>query len=256
MTVIAVTSWRGVGTTTTGLLLAAAVAASGSEAWFVEADAAGGVLASRADGLDTSGGLERVAFAASDEPAHRSLANCARRLGQVNVVTGSWDPFQAWSTIASPRRPWVAGLARLDGTVVVDVGSMRGGNVPAWRVLDIADVVLVVATPEPASLTATVSWIDSKGQTSPGLAGLSTQPRLVVVDAPLTTGERFGPDVAGELGDRLVGWWPWEPKVIDHIHRGGGLDHRSIRRFALPRAAHATVESLLGRTRVQETVSV
>ena len=31
MTVIAVTSWRGVGTSTTGLLLAAAVAASGSE---------------------------------------------------------------------------------------------------------------------------------------------------------------------------------------------------------------------------------
>ena len=256
MTVIAVTSWRGVGTSTTGLLLAAAVAASGGDAWFVEADPAGGVLASRTEGLGVSGGLERVAFAGSDEPAHRSLAGCARRLGQVNVVTGAWDPFHAWSTIASPRRPWVDALGQLDGTVVVDVGSMRGGNVPAWRVLEVADLVVVVATSEPASLTSTVSWVDSKGQTAPGLAGLSSQPRLVVVDAPLTSGERFGPEVAGELGGRLVGWWPWEPKVIDHIYRGGGLDHRSIRCFALPRAAHSTVDLLLGPTRAQTPVSV
>lgn len=255
MTVVAVTSWRGVGASTTGLLLAAAVAASGSEAWFIEADAAGGVLASRAEGLDTSGGLERVAFAISDEPAHRALAGCARRLGSVNVVTGAWDPFRAWSTIASPRRLWVDGLGRLDGTVVVDIGSMRGGNVPAWRVLEVAEAVLVVASPEPASLTSTVSWIDSKGQTAPGLAGLSPPVRLVVVDAPVASGERFGPEVAAELGDRFVGWWPWEPKVIDHVYRGGGLDHRSIRRFALPRAVRATAELLVGRTPVHEAVS-
>lgn len=256
MTVVAMTSWRGIGTTTTGLLLAAAAAATSEEAWFVEADPAGGVLATRAEGLTGSGGLERVAFGATDEPAYRSLASCSRRLGQVHVLAGAWDPFHAWSTIVSPRRPWVDALHRLGGTVVVDVGSIRGGNVPAWRILEIADVVVLVSTAEPASLTSTVSWIDSKGQTAPGLTGLGTQPRVVVVDAPVASGERFGPDVAGELGERFAGWWPWEPKVVDHVHRGGGLDHRSIRRYALPRAAQATATSLLGRTRVNEVASL
>ena len=247
MTLIAVGSWRGTGTTTSALLLAAAVAAGGDQSWFVEADPAGGVLASRATDLAGCNSLGRVAFDPIGESAVRALEASARRLGRVNVVTGPWDSFQAWSAIASPRTPWVDALRRLDGTVVVDVGSLRGGSVPTWPIIERADVLVMVTTPEPAALTSTVAWIDSKGQSAPGVAGLSLDTaRLLVVDAPIASAERFDRSVAGELGTRLVGWWPWEPKVIDHLHRGGSLDHRSIRRFALVRSAVSTMGGLLG----------
>ena len=62
-TLIAVGSWRGVGASTSALLLAAGAAAAGEQAWLIEADPAGGVLASRADGLAGGmAGLVRVAF--------------------------------------------------------------------------------------------------------------------------------------------------------------------------------------------------
>lgn len=244
---IAVGSWRGIGTTTSALLIAAAAAARGDDAWLVEADAAGGVLASRAPDLAGCNSLGRVAFESSSETARRALEGSARRLGRVSVLTAPWDSFQAWSAVASPRTPWVDALRRLDGTVVVDVGSLRGGSVPGWWIVERADVLVMVTSPEPASLTSTVAWMDAKGQSAPGVAGLSLDTaRLLVVDSPIMSGERFEPSVGGELGGRLVGWWPWEPKVVDHLHRGGSLDHRSIRRFALVRSALSTVSDLLG----------
>lgn len=247
MKLIAVGSWRGTGTTTSALLLAAAAAAGADQSWLVEADPAGGVLASRATDLAGCNSLGRVAFDPRGEPAVRALEASARRLGRVNVVTGPWDSFQAWSAIASPRTPWFDALRRLDGTVVVDVGSLRGGSVPTWPIIERADVLVMVTTPEPAALTSTVAWIDSKGQSAPGVTGLSLDTaRLLVIDAPIASVERFDRSVAVELDTRLVGWWPWEPKVIDHLHRGGSLDHRSIRRFSLVRSAFSTMGELLG----------
>lgn len=247
MTVIAVGSWRGTGASTTALLLASAVSLRGETAWLVEADPAGGVLASRAPDLAGVDSLGRVAFAPDEERVDRALAAASRRLGPVSVVTAPWDSFQAWSAIASPRRSWWEGVRRLDGVVVVDVGSMRGGQVPSWSVVESADVVVMVTTPEPAALTATVAWMDAKGQSAPGVAGLSLDTsRLVVVDAPVGASERFGPRVAAELGGRLVGWWGWEPKVVDHVLRGGSLDHRAVRRFDLVPTVVETLDRLTG----------
>lgn len=245
MTLIAVGSWRGTGATTSALLLASAFAERARASWLVEADAAGGVLASRAPDLAGLNSLGRVAFESTGETAQRSLEASARRLGRVSVVTAPWDSFQAWSSIASPRMPWIDALRRLDGPVVVDVGSLRGGSVPTWSIIERADVFVMVSSPEPASLTSTVAWMDAKGQSAPGVAGLSLDTsRVLVVDAPLASGEQFDPSVGSELGGRLVGWWPWEPKVVDHVHRGGSLDHRSVRRFALVRSAMATADAL------------
>lgn len=247
MSIIAVGSWRGIGTTTSALLLAAAAASRGEDSWLVEADPAGGVLASRAPDLAGVNSLGRVAFESVGDTAVRALAGSARPLGRVSVITGPWDSFQAWSAVATPRTPWFDALRRLDGTVVVDVGSLRGGSVPSWPIIERADALVMVTTPEPAALTSTVAWMDAKGQSAPGVAGLSLDTaRLLVVDSPTASGERFDVSVSTELGSRLVGWWPWEPKVIDHLHRGGSLDHKSIRRFALVRSASATVGELLG----------
>ena len=246
MSVIAVGSWRGVGASTTALLLASAAALRGHESWLVEADAAGGVLASRAPDLAGVDSLGRVAFTTSDERVEVALARSSRRLGPVSVVTAPWDSFQAWSAVASPRRAWVDGLRRLDGVVVVDVGSLRGGDVPAWSIIERADVLVMVTSPEPAALTATVGWMDAKGQSAPGVVGLSLDTsRLVVVDSPVGSGERFGPRVADELGERLAGWWEWEPKVVDHVLRGGSLDHRAVRRFGLVASIASTIDRLV-----------
>jgi MinD-like ATPase involved in chromosome partitioning or flagellar assembly len=246
MTVIAVGSWRGLGTSTTALLLAAAAALRPVDVWLVEADPAGGVLASRAPDLAGVDSLGRVAFIAHDGPVDQTLASAARPLAGVHVLTAPWDSFQAWSAVASPRRPWIEGLRRLDGIVIIDVGSLRGGEVPVWPVIERADVLAMVTSPDPAALASTVAWMDAKGQSAPGVGGLSLDTaRLVVVDCPVAAGERFDAHVAPELGERLVGWWPWEAKVVDHVLRGGSLDHRSVRRCDLPGAASATLDRLL-----------
>ena len=245
MRLIAVGSWRGTGASTSALLLAAAVAMRGEEAWLVEADPAGGVLASRAPDLAGVNSLGRIAFEPSGVPAEAEFGAASRRLGRVNVLTGPWDSFQAWSALASPRVRWVEHLDRLDGVVVADVGSLRSGQGPAWSIIERSELLVMVTNPEPAALTSTVAWMDAKGQSAPGVAGLSAdQARLLVVDAPTASGERFSADVAGELDGRLVGWWPWEPRVVDHVHRGGSLEHRAVRKFALVRSIASTLVSL------------
>jgi MinD-like ATPase involved in chromosome partitioning or flagellar assembly len=189
--------------------------------------------------------LGRLAFEPSGVPSDVEFGSASRRLGGVNVLTGPWDSFQAWSAIASPRVRWVEHVGRLDGVVVADVGSLRGGQGPAWSIIERSEVLVMVTNPEPAALTSTVAWMDAKGQSAPGVGGLSAdQARLLVVDAPTTSGERFTPDVAGELDGRLVGWWPWEPKVVDHVHRGGSLEHRAVRKFTLVRSIAATLVGL------------
>ena len=247
MTVIAVGSWRGVGASTTALLLASAAATFGYESWLIEADPAGGVLACRAPALTGVDSLARVAFMPSDEPMPATLLASARRLGPVRVVTGPWDSFQAWSAVASPRRIWVDALRRVGDVVVVDVGSLRGGQVPSWPIIERADTLVMVTNPDAAALTSTVAWMDAKGQSAPGVAGLSLDTaRLVVVDSPAGVTERFGPQIAGELDGRLAGWWDWEPRVVDHVLRGGSLDHRAVRRHDLAITAIATLDGLVG----------
>lgn len=249
MTVIAVGSWRGIGASTTSLLLASAVAVRGRDSWLVEADPAGGVLASRAPALAGVDSLGRVAFTPSEERIEVALQASARRLGPVSAVTAPWDSFQAWSAIASPRRPWVDALRRVGDVVVVDVGSLRGGDVPSWPIIERADVLVMVSNPDPAALTSTVAWMDAKGQSAPGVTGLSLDTsRLVVVDTSDHSTERFGPDVADELGGRLAGWWDWDSKVVDHVLRGGSLDHRAVRRHALVAAATSTFDRLIEGT--------
>jgi len=245
MSVIAVGTWRGTGATTAALALAAAHATSGQRSWMVESDPAGGVLTARCPGWQPrTVGLEEVAFRTDMPDITAVLEAAATPLGQVSVVTNSWDPFQAWSNVASPRVQWADQLRRLGGTVFVDVGSIRNDS-PAWSVIEVADALILCTSSEPASLTATVAWMDNRGKVAANARGLASDTsRLLVIDAPLSAGERFDHTVGSEIGSRFAGWWPWEPRVVDHLHRGGSLDHRSIRKFALPRAAVATVAAL------------
>ena len=242
---IAVGSWRGVGATTSALLLAAGFAAAGVEAWMVEADPAGGVLIGRAPSLrGTKASLAAAAFVERSGQLDEFIFT-SRPFAGAHVFTGASDSFEAWSSVASARYDWVAQLSRLPGVCIVDVGSLRGGQVPTWSVLDIADAVVLVTSADPVSCMSTVQWAEAKGQSAPGVAGLALDnSRVLIVDAPITAGERFGPAVLSELGDRCAGWWPWEPRTVDAVYRGADLSHRSVRRTSLVQAVAATVVSL------------
>ena len=226
---VAVGAWRGVGGTTAALALAAAFATTDPETLLVEADPAGGVLAGRmAVPPEAVGGLEAAAFPVIGSAL--TLDDVAFTSGTMRVVTAPADPFRA-DACHRPREPWVTRLASRSGTAVVDVGRLRGGS-PVRSVLECADVLVVVLTPEVGGAVGTVEWVRAAGRVSPAdgeLAG--TEIRLLVVDAPC--GVSFPRrTVESELGDLLVGWLPWEPPAVDLLQRGAPLDDRRLRRSA------------------------
>lgn len=251
--IVAVTSWRGVGTTTTALLLALAAVARGRTTWLVEADPAGGVLAGRiALPAATVGGLERRAFPGAERI---DLPDVATSWHGVRLVTAPADPFRAhachhpaapWldeigslaagsTTRPTTTRPTTTGATTTGNTheplvepvVVLDVGRMRAGS-PAAPLLDVADVVLLVTSPEVSAAVGASEWLAAAGRISAVDAGATgTDLRVVVVESP--GGRSFSRTLlTAEMGDRLVGWLPWDPSVVDAVHRSGrpGLRRR------------------------------
>lgn len=252
MTVIAVGSWRGSGATTASMLLAAGAAALGEQAWLVEADPAGGVLQGRSPLLEgVRCGLSDVAMGRHDETPRVALESSARSIGGVSVIPGIADSYAAWASVASPRVAWIDQLRRLSGVVVCDIGSLRGGPVPSWKVCEVADIVVMCATADAVSVVSTLGWIEAKGQSAPGVPGLAIDnARLLVIDSPAASGERFRADgLRAEIGDRMIGWWPWEPRLVDAVLRGGTLDHRSLRRLTLTRSVLASTAAVLEAVR-------
>lgn len=231
--IVVVGSWRGVGATTTALLVATSLAASDDDgAWLVEADPAGGVLAGRLRPSPPAvGGLEQVAFRTEHASPLDAFQSAAQVAGALRVVTAPADPFRAFAC-HHPRLPWVSALRELRGSVVVDVGRLRAGA-PTWPLLRHADAVLLVASPEVSAVASAADWIESGGRISPADPGLvGGDVRVVIVDAP--GGVRFSRNtVFDALHDQLAGWLPWEPAVVDLVHRGAVPTDRRLRRSAL-----------------------
>lgn len=240
--IVTVTSWRGMGATTTALLLAAAIADE-RPTWLIEADPAGGVLAGRIhlDGV-TLGGLERVAFPAEERCGADAFAAYAHHHGALRIVAAPADPFRAHACHA-PRMPWVPCLADLDGVVVVDAGRMRGGS-PSWPLLEAAERVLVVTSPEVCAAVATAEWVDAMGRVSGAEPGLE-DPSIAVVAVDQPGGVSFGAHaLADEFGDRWGGWLPWEPVTVDLVQRGAVHDDRRLRRSSLMASARSLADRL------------
>lgn len=239
---IVVTSWRGVGTTTTAMLVATTLAER-SPAWLIEADPAGGVLAGRMHvGGAQLGGLERVAFPSERAGAVELFDAMAHRAGELRVVTAPADPFRAFAC-HSPRLPWAHALHELDGPVVVDAGRFRPGT-PAWPLLRMADVVVLVLSPEVSTAVGSVEWRRCGGRVSPLDDGLEEPTlRFVVIAAPGGIG--FGRDaVEREAGHEWGGWLPWEPAAVDLVHRGASIGDRRLRHSPLVAAVRATTANL------------
>lgn len=248
--IVALGSWRGMGATTTALMLAACLGNDGRECWLLEADPAGGAIAGRMQlAADTIGALERVALPTDRVSPRAALEAVAHRTGGLRIVSAPCDPFRAYAC-HQPRLPWVASLRELPGDVVVDVGRVRAGT-PVWPLLGLADAVLVVTSPEVSAAVATSEWLQAAGRVSPNESGLvAGTTRLVFVDSPGGVGF---PRVMlrDQLGEQFGGWLPWEPSTVDLIYRGAAPDDRRVRRSALMSAVQElALEVLLqGATR-------
>lgn len=244
--IIAVTSWRGVGTTTTALVLAAALAVT-DETWLVEADPAGGVLSGRLHvAAKELGALERLSFPTGSTVP--SVDELAHHRGALHVLTAPVDPFRA-SACHTPRMPWSSSLRELGRDVVLDVGRMRQGT-PAWSLLTLADVVVSVLSPEVGAAVASAEWLRAAGRVSSSDPGLDVDDvRMAAVASP--GGVAFDRTaLADEFGERWGAWLPWEPAVVDLVERGAGLDDRRLRRSALVAACTELAESLARRVEV------
>lgn len=231
--IIAVGSWRGVGATSTALLLATCLAATDEQgAWLIEADPAGGSIAGRMHLQPHSiGALEQVAFPAERGSVFDALIAAAHSNGPLRIITAPADPFRAHAC-HQPRVPWAAALRELPGAVVVDVGRLRAAT-PVWPLLHLADTVLLVSSPEVSAAVAGAEWLQAAGRVSPADPGL-TEPnaRLVFVNSP--GGVAFANvTLQAELGEQCVGFLPWEAATLDLVHRGAGAGDRRLRRSAL-----------------------
>ena len=243
--IVGVGAWRGVGATTTAVAIAAALAGQGEEPWLVEADPAGGVLAARfALAPTAAGALERLAFPSTRGGGVERFDDAALDIGGVRLITAPGDPFRAWGC-HSPRFSWQTALRELDGPVVVDLGTMRGGA-PNSLLLQQLQLVLLVTNADAVDLVSTLEWARSLGRPSPDDRGLALDiTRVAVVDAPVAGTKVSRGDAEAELGERFAGWLPWSPDAIDLLHRGAGFGHKRLRRHEFSQSA----DGLVGRLR-------
>jgi MinD-like ATPase involved in chromosome partitioning or flagellar assembly len=226
-----VTSWRGVGATTTAFLLAAAMAGDESS-WLIEADPAGGVLSGRVHlTTATVAGLERVAFGPIGLSAGETFGAIAEPIGAVRLVVAPADPYRA-HTCHMPRVPWQTTLRSLDHDVVIDAGRHRPGS-PVGALLRQADVVVVVTSPDVTDVVATGEWLRARGRVAvdePGFGDVPCVVAAVAAPAGVAFSERTLRD---EFGDRFGSWLQWEPATVDLVLRGGAPDDRRLRRSSL-----------------------
>ena len=242
--IIAVGSWRGVGATSTALLVATCLAAADEQgAWLIEADPAGGSIAGRMQLQPHSiGGLERVAFPTERGSVVDALHATSHTAGPLRIVSAPADPFRAHAC-HQPRVPWAPSLRDLPGAVVVDVGRLRAAT-PVWPLLHQADTVLLVSSPEVSAAVAAAEWVHAAGRVSPVDPGLDrATARLAFVNSP--GGVAFpSATLQAELREQCAGFLPWEPATVDLVHRGATADDRRLRRSALMAAVNQMVLTL------------
>jgi hypothetical protein len=243
--IVGVGAWRGVGATSTAVLIASRLVARGERPWLIEADPAGGVLAARLELADVSGALESIAFPAQRGPSVDRFAQAATTWCGIRVVGAPGDPFRAW-TCHQPRLAWAPTLRELDGPVIVDLGRVRGGG-PIDALLQQLDVLLMISSADIVDLVSTNEWATLHGRAAATDHGLAVDiARVVVVDAPIaTTGSRATRSMVDyELGDRLAGWLPWSSDALDLVRRGVVSTDRRLRRQLLIGATDHLVDRL------------
>lgn len=233
------------GATSTGLVLAASAAATGEHVTLVEADPSGGSLLGWCADLDPSGpGLYEGVF-------QRDLAAGVQRLGEIGVIAAQGDPWRISAALDRPRG-WRQLLDPLDGVVMVDIGRLFPGS-PAAQIAGVADVVVLVAPPEPGPLAATLEWVARRGQFAATDPQIDTERvKILTVDVAVERRHRIDPGrlARDQLGPLYAGHVPFDAGALDLLCRGASIGHRSLRRSRLVLGVHG----VLARLRVGVTV--
>ena len=215
---VALCSARGApGVTTTALLVA-----SHLDAVMVEADLSGGVVAVRY-GLGREPGLVTLAAANPHEPG--GWLDHAQNAGGIPVLVGPDAAETAESLWRTAGERIMGVLGRSNGTVVIDVGRI-------WRrprILDAAEVALVLARPNAEELVAASHAVATLNATNLGHRGAK-------VGVVLVGDGTYRPTEIGEsLGAPVLAHLPDDPTTAAHL-RDGGTTSRSLARSRLSRA--------------------
>ena len=246
--IVVVTSWRGVGASTTAFLLAAELSAD-EPAWLLEADPAGGTWAGRVDLAPSNlAGLEHIAFGPSGLEPAELFGAVAQPVGAVRMVVAPADPHRA-HTCHRPRIAWPAMLHSLPGDVVVDAGRHRAGS-PVGALWRAADVIVLVTAPEVPAVVASSEWLRACGRVAAEEAGFGDVSCTVAVVAS-PGGVAFGEQaIRSDFGRQFGAWLEWEPNTVDLMTRGVPTTDRRLRRSALIAGVHRLALS------VRESVEV
>ena len=247
---------RGAPGCTVASLAIAAVLAETCEVLWVEADPAGGVLAATSATVAPRPSLEDVAFADARTADTGALVDGAvQRLGDLAVLAAPADGWLVSTALAQPRHPWASGLGRRAGWVVVDAGRMSPLS-PAWPLVRMADVVVVVCAPEPVSLVAALEWSEGGGRNR-GDDGLLGSARVLTVAPPRRGPRRYGTDrLRAELGDRYWGEVPFDARAVDLLLRGASTRHRALRSTPLLSAARTLIQNLSTAARAHDAAAL
>lgn len=239
------TTVRGAPGCTVASLAVAAALAEASESLWVEADPAGGVLAATAVGVSPRPSLEDVAFADARTADTASLVDGAvQRLGDLAVLPAPADGWLVSMALDRPRHEWVSGIGRRPGWVVADVGRMSPAS-PAWPLVRVADVVVVVCAPEPVSLASALEWVERGRGNGDDVTAATSSARLLTVAPPRGVRRVYGADrLRAELGDRYWGELPFDARAVEVLLRGASTRHRSLRSTPLLLAARAMTHDL------------
>jgi hypothetical protein len=137
-------------------------------------------------------------------------------------------------------------LDPLDGVAVVDIGRLFPGS-PAAQIAGVADVVVLVAPPEPGPLAATLEWVARRGQFAATDAQIDAgRVRILTVDVAAERRLRIDPGrlARDELGHVYAGHVPFDDGALDLLCRGASIGHRSLRRSRLVLGVHGLLARL------------
>ena len=209
-TVYAIASGKGgVGKTTTTVNLGAALASAGRRVVIVDADLGMANLAGFID-LDASGQTLHDVLAGD-----AGIESATYRLGENLVAVPSGGDLEGYAaTSPDGLGEAIATLADGADVVLLDVGA--GVSHETVLPLGLADAVLIVSTPEPASVhdaTKTVDLTERAGGEVAGLVVTRTRPEGDVDPAA----------IADSVDVPLLGSIPDDPRVRESVYAGTPL---------------------------------
>ncbi|MBW3556942.1 MAG: chromosome partitioning protein [Actinobacteria bacterium] len=235
MSFVALASAKGSPGVTT---LAASLAATwpvGRELLLIEADPAGGALASRFD-LRADPGLVSLAAAGRRDLDEEVLGQHLQQMpgngsATVRLLPGPVAAEQASVALSALRGRLAEVLERVPGDVIVDCGRLDAGS-PALELVNAGTLLALVLRPNVADVH----------HASTRLAALS--PRclvgvVVVGDRPYSADE-----VAAAVGAPLIGTVPADPRAAAALNGEVGM-RRGIERTPLLRASRKLGEQLI-----------